>query len=244
MITLLDLARAVRGVLAPRHGGTGNKLGYAEGMLSRFTNGSGSAVEVGWLVVASSHGRKWATTTTTAASPAVLGVVIGHADGEDIIRENTASGEAMAILLDGIVRVRVGGTVSAGEFCITSTTAGKAGSSASYVAGSVGIYLEAGVLNDMVLVAVGRAQMYATAGMSNPMTTRGDMVTGGTGGDPQRLAVGAAGTVLQSDGTDPGWDTLQAADLTTRYEPLTQPDDHFPELVFFNGEVVMVEVAN
>ena len=42
--------------------------------------------------------------------------------------------------------------------------------------------------------------------LSDPTTTRGDMITRGasvTG----RLAVGAAGAVLMSDGTDPAWDT-------------------------------------
>lgn len=37
---------------------------------------------------------------------------------------------------------------------------------------------------------------YATAGMTNPMTTSQDIIVGGTGGTPTRLAKGADGTVL------------------------------------------------
>lgn len=37
------------------------------------------------------------------------------------------------------------------------------------------------------------------------VTTRGDVIVGGVGGTPARLAVGSAGEVLTSDGTDVGW---------------------------------------
>jgi hypothetical protein len=41
--------------------------------------------------------------------------------------------------------------------------------------------------------------------MTNPMTTRGDIITAATGGTPQRLALGAANQVLTSNGTDAVW---------------------------------------
>ena len=46
--------------------------------------------------------------------------------------------------------------------------------------------------------------------MANPMTARGDIITGDAAGpgDPQRLGLGAADTVLTSDGTDPTWVSL------------------------------------
>lgn len=46
----------------------------------------------------------------------------------------------------------------------------------------------------------------APAGLSNPMTTAGDVIYGGASGTPTRLAVGAtAGEILTSDGTNPVW---------------------------------------
>jgi hypothetical protein len=45
---------------------------------------------------------------------------------------------------------------------------------------------------------------YATAGAATVTTTRGDLIARGASAD-QRLAVGAAGKILTSDGTDPAW---------------------------------------
>ena len=40
---------------------------------------------------------------------------------------------------------------------------------------------------------------------ASTMTTRGDLLRMGTGPTVARLAVGGAGAILKSDGTDPGW---------------------------------------
>lgn len=53
----------------------------------------------------------------------------------------------------------------------------------------------------------------APATMSNPMTTRGDLIRAsatGTPATPARLALGSANTVLSSDGTDPVYATIAA----------------------------------
>lgn len=44
-------------------------------------------------------------------------------------------------------------------------------------------------------------------------TTRGDIIVRGASVD-QRLAVGASGRYLRSDGTDPGWSTIPSTDVT------------------------------
>jgi len=44
------------------------------------------------------------------------------------------------------------------------------------------------------------------AGMSNPMTTEGDLIVGSTAGAPARLALGGASTLLSSDGVTLGYD--------------------------------------
>lgn len=43
--------------------------------------------------------------------------------------------------------------------------------------------------------------------MAALITTRGDVITGGTSGTPQRVALGTTGNVLTSDGTDAVWAT-------------------------------------
>lgn len=44
-----------------------------------------------------------------------------------------------------------------------------------------------------------------SAGLSNPMTTAGDLITGGASGAPARLAAGAEGAVLTVTGGEPAW---------------------------------------
>lgn len=54
---------------------------------------------------------------------------------------------------------------------------------------------------------------WRSIGLVSPLTTRGDLWVRGASGDT-RLAIGAAGRYLRSDGTDPSWSQLLAADLT------------------------------
>lgn len=55
----------------------------------------------------------------------------------------------------------------------------------------------------------------AAGGMTNPMTTGGDIIYGGVAGVPTRLANGSAGQVLQSNGTTlaPSWMSAGAGDM-------------------------------
>jgi hypothetical protein len=59
----------------------------------------------------------------------------------------------------------------------------------------------------------GTSQWEPTTAASSPTTTRGDLIVRGASAD-QRLAVGASGRYLRSDGTDPGWSTVAATDVT------------------------------
>ena len=45
----------------------------------------------------------------------------------------------------------------------------------------------------------------ASGGFTNPMTTAGDMIVGGSGGNPQRLPIGSNGQVLGVVSGAPGW---------------------------------------
>jgi hypothetical protein len=59
----------------------------------------------------------------------------------------------------------------------------------------------------------GTSQWEPTTAASSPTTTRGDLIVRGASAD-QRLAVGASGRYLRSDGTDPGWSTIPSTDVT------------------------------
>jgi hypothetical protein len=50
---------------------------------------------------------------------------------------------------------------------------------------------------------------------ASTMTTRGDLVTMGSGPDFARIAIGSSGQVLKSDGTDAAWAVDPATDLVT-----------------------------
>ena len=50
---------------------------------------------------------------------------------------------------------------------------------------------------------------------ASTMTTRGDLLTMGAGPTVARVALGASGTVLKSDGTDASWATIVAANIAT-----------------------------
>jgi hypothetical protein len=59
-------------------------------------------------------------------------------------------------------------------------------------------YIEAGIV---------AASGGAGGGMTNPMTTAGDLIVGGTAGAPQRLGVGGNGQVLEVASGAPAWVT-------------------------------------
>jgi hypothetical protein len=73
-----------------------------------------------------------------------------------------------------------------------------------------------GLTTGHVLTATGAATVAFAApagGFSSPLTTRGDLLTRDASAHV-RLAVGAAGTFLRSDGTDPSWATVAWSDLS------------------------------
>lgn len=73
---------------------------------------------------------------------------------------------------------------------LTAPSAGDNGKAITYNSGGSGSF--------------GYTSIYAT-----PTTTRGDLIYRAASADA-RLAIGAANTLLKSDGTDPGWSTLTA----------------------------------
>ena len=80
------------------------------------------------------------------------------------------------------------------------------------VAPGTGVYLYYATDTGAVSIWDGAAWR-AVSGSSSPTTTRGDLIIRGASAD-QRLAIGAAARVLRSDGTDPAWAALLAADVS------------------------------
>ncbi len=54
-----------------------------------------------------------------------------------------------------------------------------------------------------------------TPGMTNPMTSTGDIIVGGVAGAPSRLAIGSNGQVLTSNGTTASWQNLAGGGTLT-----------------------------
>lgn len=64
-----------------------------------------------------------------------------------------------------------------------------------------------------VLSNNGSGTLTWVSSLTNPMTTRGDIIIENASPAPARLAVGSTGKVLHSDGTDPSWQSLVVGDL-------------------------------
>ena len=63
----------------------------------------------------------------------------------------------------------------------------------------------------------------ASGGMSNPMTTAGDVIVGGVSGTPTRLATGTSGQVLTADGSgNVSWQTPSSSGMSN---PMTTQGD-------------------
>lgn len=71
-----------------------------------------------------------------------------------------------------------------------------------------------------------------TAGIQ-PITTRGDIIVGNSVGNPVRLAIGAAATVLRSDGTDASWSKVAlATDVSGILPPANAPTGSIIQTVY------------
>jgi len=88
----------------------------------------------------------------------------------------------------------------------------------NYRVGTSVIYIASGQwIQETVTYNIDLASVYGSGGgggMSNPMTTLGDMITAFTAGAPIRLPIGSAGQYLQVVGGVPTWTTLTIGLIT------------------------------
>ena len=66
-------------------------------------------------------------------------------------------------------------------------------------------WLNMGTVTGGFTLSGGSQQIFGGGGMSNPMTTAGDIIQAGSGGTPERLAIGGTGQVLTAEGGLVSW---------------------------------------
>lgn len=157
-----------------------------------LTNKSGGALAAGDVVVVDT-GNNTAVTTTTSA---------GSTGGVGIAQEAIANNAIGRILIGGYAAlVNVNASVTRGNFGKTHTVAKQAtDAGASRTTGTFCQFLTGGTTPTALIFPAD----LGGGGLTDPTTTRGDLITRGVAA-LARLAIGAAGKVLGSDGTDPAW---------------------------------------
>lgn len=168
---------------------------YGRQVIVLLTNKSGGAVVAGDVVVPDGANDSAFTTTTSASVIAPVWVV----------QESIANNATGRVLIGGYAAlVNVNASVTRGNYGATFTVAKQAtDGGASRTAGTFCRFLTGGTTPI--------AYVYPTdllgSSLTNPMTTKGDIILGDTGGTPSRLGAGASGTVLTSAGAGafPTW---------------------------------------
>jgi hypothetical protein len=163
-------------------------------------NKSGGAVAAGDVVVVDT-GNNDAFTTTTSA---------GFTGGIGVVQEAIANNATGRVLVSGYAAlVNVNASVTRGNFGATHTVAKQAAGSGSRGAGTFCQFLTGGATPDAIVYPAD----LAAAALTDPMTTRGDIIIRNAANATARLGRGSAGTVLTSDGTDVAWGAAAAGAL-------------------------------
>lgn len=153
------------------------------------TNKSGGGVVNGDVVIPDTSNDSAFTTTTSAS---VTGPVW-------IAQETIASNATGRVLVGGYASlVNVNASVTRGHFGATHTVAKQAADAgASRTAGTFCEFLTGGTTP---IAYIWPTDLLGTS-LSNPMSAKGQLIQGDTGGTPAALAVGTAGQVLTSGGS-------------------------------------------
>lgn len=172
----------------------GNPFGRS--VILPLTNQSGGSVAAGDVVyLDTAHDDSFTTGTTSA-----------YTGGIGIAQQAIGAGSVGLVLVQGYASlVNVNASVTRGDYGKTYTVAKQAtDAGADRVAGAFCQFLKGGTTPDAM---VWQPDLGAGSGMTNPMTTTGDMVYSSSGSTPARLAAVATGKVLLSQGTStaPAW---------------------------------------
>jgi hypothetical protein len=149
------------------------------------------------------------TTSQTAAS--VIGITTSGAgtSGSAIIQ---TSGEDPCVF---------DGPTTAYDYVAPSTTTGgdcHDTGSGSFAAGDIGLVLSTNGSAGTYMINLfppGAVAATSGSGMSDPMTTAGDLIVGGTSGAASRLGIGSSGDCLTSNGTTAAWGSCGSGNVPT-----------------------------
>lgn len=122
---------------------------------------------------------------------------------------NTASGPFYMVIDPGLVTEE--------KVLVSSRTGSSLSSMTRGVDGTTAASHSAGATCYPVFTSVDADEANAIAAV---MTTRGDMIKMGSGPTVGRLAIGTAGYVLTSDGTDPAWAVLPSSGIANDSDQL------------------------
>lgn len=78
--------------------------------------------------------------------------------------------------------------------------------------------------------------------MTNPMTTTGDIIIGGTSGEATRLGIGTNGQVLTSNGTTASWQNVSGGSVVTANPTLSGNETKLTS-IGINGTNYAIPVA-
>jgi hypothetical protein len=179
---------------------------YGRQVVVPLTNKSGGGVIAGDVVIIDTTNNDAFTTTTSASFTGVVGIA----------QETIASNATGRVLMSGYAAlVNVPASVTRGHYIFTHTVAKQATGAASRAAGAFGQFLTGGTTPDAHLFGITDSSV---SGLSDPMTTRGDVIIRNASNVTARLGIGSTGKVLQSDGTDISWQTpAGGSDLVQTY---------------------------
>lgn len=231
-ITNIDLTSAVTGTLPIANGGTGQTTAAnaINALLPSQTSNSGKFLTTNGSVAS------WATVTAGGSGDVVgpsssvdseislfsgtTGKLIKRATGTGFVKvssgvmQTPSSTVSLTTEVSGALPIANGGTGQTAKAAAFDALSPNTTKGDITVFGTTNARLPVGV-DGTVLTAdstqsSGVKWSAATGGMSNPMTTGGDLIYGGSSGTPTRLANGAAGQLLQSNGgtSAPSWINL------------------------------------
>lgn len=160
---------------------------YGRQVVVPLTNKSGGSVAAGDVVIVDTSNNDAFTTDTSGGFTGLVGVA----------QETIANNATGRVLTSGYAAlVNVNASVTRGQYGKTHTVAKQATGTAARGTGTFCQWLTGGTTPDAIVYQVD----LLGSSLTNPMTTKGDVLQGDTGGTPVRLGAGTAGQVLSSGG--------------------------------------------
>lgn len=217
MGVLVNLWTQVRKTLNLANGGTGNTMGWAQGVIKVCTNRTGSTLTLNSVVKLAGTYNDARVVLTSATTDKVLGVVVGYWDPD--VPNVLVIGDApdlslVAVLTHGTTRVKVNsGGATRGQYAFPSTTSGAASSSATVGAGAFGVYQGSGGASGTALVTLTGTQGVGIGAATSFGTPALTLSTSNAAGAAS-TAIRTDATILAFDATTPATSTLGGAGAT------------------------------